>query len=126
MFFGSYETLHFAFASPFCPVPNHPEPRTPNPEFPGFRRGRAPRELCFSREMLLDCGTKLNSATVFLWGRRQYLGGMFDLTGELNRFAVARATERDTQGVRECLETVMVVSRKPRCHVLCLAIKLGV
>lgn len=40
----------------------------------------------------------------------QYLGGLFDLTGELNRFAVARATERDTQGVKECLETVLVVS----------------
>lgn len=35
---------------------------------------------------------------------------MFDLTGELNRFAVAKATERDTQGVKECLETILVVS----------------
>ena len=39
----------------------------------------------------------------------QYLGGLLDLTGELNRFAVARATERDSVGVKECLETVLVV-----------------
>lgn len=35
---------------------------------------------------------------------------MLDLTGELNRFAVARATARDSVGVKECLETVLVVS----------------
>ena len=40
----------------------------------------------------------------------QYLGGLFDLTGELNRFAVGRATERDSAGVKECLETILVVS----------------
>lgn len=39
----------------------------------------------------------------------KYLGGLFDLTGEINRYAVARATERDTKGVKECLETVLVV-----------------
>lgn len=39
----------------------------------------------------------------------QYLGGLLDLTGELNRFAVARATKRDAVGVKECLETVLVV-----------------
>lgn len=43
-------------------------------------------------------------------GIQQYLGGLLDLTGELNRYAVARATQRDSQGVKECLETVLVVS----------------
>ncbi|CAM9957854.1 unnamed protein product, partial [Ectocarpus fasciculatus] len=46
---------------------------------------------------------------VGLVNTEEYLGGLLDLTGELNRFAVARATERDSVGVKECLETVLVV-----------------
>lgn len=45
----------------------------------------------------------------FVFFATQYLGGLLDLTGELNRFAVARATERDSVGVKQCLETVLVV-----------------
>ncbi|CAN0245159.1 unnamed protein product, partial [Ectocarpus sp. 4 AP-2014] len=48
-------------------------------------------------------------AEVGLVNTEEYLGGLLDLTGELNRFAVARATERDSVGVKECLETVLVV-----------------
>lgn len=31
--------------------------------------------------------------------REEYLGGVLDFTGELNRFAIARATARDTAAV---------------------------
>lgn len=33
-------------------------------------------------------------------------GGVIDLTGELMRYAVSRATERDVEGVRRCAELV--------------------
>eukprot|EP00904_Undaria_pinnatifida_P007341 jgi/Undpi1/3737/HiC_scaffold_16.g07106.m1 len=48
-------------------------------------------------------------AEVGLVNTEEYLGGLFDLTGELNRFAVGRATERDALGVKECLETILVI-----------------
>ena len=35
----------------------------------------------------------------------EYLGGICDLTGEVGRFAVARATLRDKEGVLICLQT---------------------
>ncbi|CAM9935921.1 unnamed protein product [Pylaiella littoralis] len=56
-------------------------------------------------------------AEVGLVDTEEYLGGLLDLTGELNRFAVARATERDAVGVKECLETVLVVRKKNLCCV---------
>eukprot|EP00533_Pseudo-nitzschia_delicatissima_P003873 CAMPEP_0116092084 /NCGR_PEP_ID=MMETSP0327-20121206/7848_1 /TAXON_ID=44447 /ORGANISM="Pseudo-nitzschia delicatissima, Strain B596" /LENGTH=455 /DNA_ID=CAMNT_0003583475 /DNA_START=191 /DNA_END=1558 /DNA_ORIENTATION=- len=34
----------------------------------------------------------------------QYLGGLCDLTGEIGRFAVQKGTERDYEGVHQCLE----------------------
>ncbi|CAN0193620.1 unnamed protein product [Laminaria digitata] len=48
-------------------------------------------------------------AEVGLVNTEEYLGGLFDLTGELNRFAVGRATERDSAEVKECLETILVI-----------------
>jgi len=39
----------------------------------------------------------------------EYIGGLVDLTGEVGRFAVARATEREVAAVEGCLETVMYV-----------------
>ncbi len=39
----------------------------------------------------------------------RYLGGVLDFTGELNRYAVARATERDVEGVRACRELVEAI-----------------
>lgn len=36
----------------------------------------------------------------------EYLGGLCDLSGEVTRFAVQRATARDTESVKLCLETV--------------------
>ena len=36
----------------------------------------------------------------------EYLGGVLDFTGELNRFCVARATERDVAAVTKCRDVV--------------------
>ena len=39
----------------------------------------------------------------------EYLGGVCDLVGEIGRFAVRRATERDAHAVREALATAVAV-----------------
>lgn len=36
----------------------------------------------------------------------RYLGGVLDFTGELNRYAIARATVRDVEAVRACRDLV--------------------
>ena len=38
--------------------------------------------------------------------RDEYLGGVLDFAGELNRHAVLRATERDTAAVRRCRDVI--------------------
>ena len=38
--------------------------------------------------------------------RDEYLGGVLDFTGELNRFCVAKATVRDVEAVKKCREIV--------------------
>ena len=38
--------------------------------------------------------------------RDEYLGGVLDFTGELNRYAVMRATGRDIEAVKRCRDTV--------------------
>lgn len=38
--------------------------------------------------------------------RDEYLGGVLDFTGELNRFCVAKATVRDAEAVKKCGEIV--------------------
>jgi len=38
--------------------------------------------------------------------RDEYLGGVLDFTGELNRYCVARATVRDTEAVTRCRDIV--------------------
>jgi predicted translin family RNA/ssDNA-binding protein len=40
---------------------------------------------------------------------QEYLGGLCDLTGEIGRFAVKRATVRDTPNVIRCMETNMSI-----------------
>jgi predicted translin family RNA/ssDNA-binding protein len=35
----------------------------------------------------------------------EYLGGLCDLTGEIGRFAVQQGTERNTEGVKQCLDS---------------------
>ena len=36
----------------------------------------------------------------------RYLGGVLDFTGELNRYAIARATVRDKAAVQRCRDLV--------------------
>lgn len=38
--------------------------------------------------------------------RDEYLGGVLDFTGELNRYAIKCATERDIDAVKQCRDTV--------------------
>ncbi|KAL3934896.1 MAG: hypothetical protein SGBAC_009476 [Bacillariaceae sp.] len=40
---------------------------------------------------------------------QEYLGGLCDLTGEIGRFAVKKATIRDKENVKNCLETNMSI-----------------
>jgi predicted translin family RNA/ssDNA-binding protein len=49
--------------------------------------------VCTSRVTMSRCGAR-------------YLGGVLDFTGELNRYAVARATERDMAAVQRCRDVV--------------------
>lgn len=41
-----------------------------------------------------------------LVNRDEFLGGVLDFTGELNRYAVARATARDIPAVQRCRDVV--------------------
>lgn len=54
----------------------------------------------------LEHGTLITMAALGFVDRDEYLGGVIDLTGELMRYAVARATERDTASVRRCADLV--------------------
>ncbi|CAM9728391.1 unnamed protein product, partial [Choristocarpus tenellus] len=38
-----------------------------------------------------------------------YLGGLLDLTGEICRYGVAKATERDSVALKQCLETIVAI-----------------
>lgn len=38
--------------------------------------------------------------------RPRFLGGVLDFTGELNRYAIARATQRDREAVARCRDLV--------------------
>lgn len=50
-------------------------------------------------KILLPDDFKLNQIST-----EDYLGGLCDLTGEIGRYAVARGTARDKEGVKMCLE----------------------
>jgi predicted translin family RNA/ssDNA-binding protein len=50
----------------------------------------------------------------------EYLGGIIDFTGEVGRYAIQKATDRDEEGVKLCLETdievqeaIMQLSNQP-------------
>ena len=51
-------------------------------------------------------GTILPSAALLGCDRDEYLGGVLDFTGELNRYCVARATVRDVDAVTKCRDVV--------------------
>jgi predicted translin family RNA/ssDNA-binding protein len=54
----------------------------------------------------LEKGTLLPSSALPLANRDEYIGGLLDFTGELNRHAVLRATARDVAAVARCRELV--------------------
>ncbi len=60
-------------------------------------------EAAIFRHYLTE-GRLLASAALPLVTRDEYLGGLLDFSGELNRFAVLRATARDVAAVRRCRE----------------------
>jgi len=51
-------------------------------------------------------GAAAAAAPPFELSADEYLGGLLDFTGELNRFAIARATERDSAAVARCRDCV--------------------
>lgn len=51
-------------------------------------------------------GYLLSSAELPLASNEEYLGGVLDFCGELNRFAVQRATARDEDQVKKCRDLV--------------------
>jgi len=54
----------------------------------------------------LQAGCLLPSRELPLCQRDEYLGGLLDFTGELNRYAVLRATARDVSSVARCRDLV--------------------
>ena len=54
----------------------------------------------------LEHGSLLASVAMPLATRDEYLGGLLDFTGELNRFAVLRATARDVGAVKRARDVV--------------------
>jgi predicted translin family RNA/ssDNA-binding protein len=54
----------------------------------------------------LEHGCLLTSVAMPLATRDEYLGGLLDFTGELNRFAVLRATARDVGAVKRARDVV--------------------
>lgn len=60
--------------------------------------------ICFL--MYLREGRLPTRAEVGLADNEEWLGGILDFTGELNRFAVARATKRDKKAVSEATDLV--------------------
>jgi predicted translin family RNA/ssDNA-binding protein len=57
----------------------------------------------------LQAGCLLPSRELPLCVRDEYLGGLLDFTGELNRYAVLRATARDVASVTRCRDLVDAV-----------------
>ncbi|GFH13080.1 translin, partial [Haematococcus lacustris] len=57
--------------------------------------------LYFLRE-----GRLVSAKELTLVEPEEYLGGILDMTGELNRYAVLRATARDTAAVARCRDLV--------------------
>ena len=51
-------------------------------------------------------GATVNLCRLWSSGARRYLGGVLDFTGELNRYAIAKATVRDVAEVQLCRDIV--------------------
>lgn len=63
----------------------------------------------------MDDGTLVSRAELEIANADEYLGGVCDLTGEIGRFAVQRATKRDEAAVRNCLSLVDAIQGEVRC-----------
>jgi len=65
-------------------------------------------EYCEARifEHFLKEGKILPKSQIPLVERHEYLGGIFDFTGELNRYAVLQATNRKAAEVQKCRDIV--------------------
>ena len=57
-------------------------------------------------EMFLKEGRVPRMAELPMLNRDEFLGGVLDFTGELNRYAVARATARDKAAVQRCRDVI--------------------
>lgn len=57
-------------------------------------------------ENFLKMGSLMPSSALPQCSRDEYLGGCLDFTGELNRYAVAKATQRNATEVQSCKELV--------------------
>lgn len=57
-------------------------------------------------ENFLKMGKLMPSSALPQCNRDEYLGGCLDFTGELNRYAVAKATQRNIEVVQNCKELV--------------------
>ena len=57
-------------------------------------------------EMFLKEGRVPSIVELPLLNRDEFLGGVLDFTGELNRYAVARATARDKAAVQRCRDVI--------------------
>jgi predicted translin family RNA/ssDNA-binding protein len=60
-------------------------------------------------QFYLEKGSLMPSSALPLATRDEYLGGLLDFTGELNRVAVLRATARDVPAVSRARDTVDAV-----------------
>ncbi|CAK0735544.1 hypothetical protein CVIRNUC_000598 [Coccomyxa viridis] len=80
-------------------------------ELPNLRYGsfsNAMEEYAEARcfQTFLGSGRVISPTELENVERDEYLGGVLDFTGELNRYAVARATKRDVQAVVNCRDLV--------------------
>lgn len=57
----------------------------------------------------LETGKLLSATALEYINNEEYLGGVLDFTGELNRFAVSKATSRDIDDVQKCRDLVEMI-----------------
>jgi len=65
-------------------------------------------EACLLKEWLLNRRLASRKDLGFV-NSEEYVGALCDLTGEIGRYAVMRATHRDVKAVEQCLETDLAV-----------------
>jgi Translin family len=86
------------YAAPFLTAAHHPEPQC-TPANVQWAEGKV-------FETFLKEHRIIRPDELPLLSRDEYLGGVLDFTGELNRYAVKCATARDVAAVRQCRDVV--------------------